>query len=91
VAEERQARHKIYLYFMLRQEGWQCQFLEADLKTPLPRRLTFSDSVKIIEMAERGGALKNLAARQAIEGAIEKGRGGVFLSLTSDQYGKLKR
>jgi len=27
--------------FMLR-DGWYCQFLEADLKTPLPRKFTFA-------------------------------------------------
>jgi hypothetical protein len=26
--------------FMLR-DGWRCQFLEEDLKTPLPKRLNF--------------------------------------------------
>jgi hypothetical protein len=44
--------------------GWHIQLLEADLQTPLPRKLTFADPAKIIEMAERGGALKDLAARQ---------------------------
>jgi hypothetical protein len=34
---------------MLRQ-GWHCQFLEADLKTPLPRKLTFSDPGRIVEI-----------------------------------------
>jgi len=27
------------MHFMLR-EGWYCQFLEEDLKTPLPKKLT---------------------------------------------------
>jgi hypothetical protein len=27
-------RHRVYMFFMDRY-GWQCQFLEADLKTPL--------------------------------------------------------
>jgi hypothetical protein len=34
--------HQIYMYFFKR-GGWQVQFLEADLKTPLPRKLTFTD------------------------------------------------
>jgi hypothetical protein len=77
------------MQFMLR-EAWHCQFLEADLKTPLPRKLTFADPGKIIEMAERGGALKDLAARQAIDYGIELGRGSVFLMLTPEQYAALK-
>jgi hypothetical protein len=78
------------MYFM-RNDGWFCQFLEADLKTPLPRKLTFADPAKIIEMAERGGALKGLAAKQAIEYAIATGRGSVNLMLTPAQYAALKR
>jgi hypothetical protein len=30
------------MYFQLR-DGWQVQFLEVDLRTPLPRTLTFTD------------------------------------------------
>ncbi len=75
--------------FML-SRGWFCQFLEADLKTPLPRKLTFVSADKILQLAEHAGALKDLAARQAIEHGIEKGRGGIYLMLTPEQYAKLK-
>lgn len=75
--------------FMLNQ-GWSCQFLEADLKTPLPRKLTFSSPDKILQLAEHAGALKDLATRQAVEHGIEMGRGGVYLTLTSEQYAKLR-
>jgi hypothetical protein len=76
--------------FMCR-KGWHCQFLEEDLKTPLPRKLTFASSRKIMELAERAGALRNLEARQAIEHGISVGRGGVFLNLSLEQYGKLRK
>ena len=91
MAGERQSvdRRKVYMYFMLNR-GWQCQFLEADLKTPLPCKLTFSDPAKIVEMAERGGALKDLAAKQALDYAISMGRGSVFLMLTEQQYVSLR-
>lgn len=49
--------HQVYMYFFKR-GGWQVQFLEADLKTPLPRKLTFSDSEKIRELARRGEPLR---------------------------------
>jgi hypothetical protein len=75
--------------FMLNQ-GWSCQFLEADLRTPLPRKLTFSSPDKILLLAEHTGALKDLATRQAVEHGIEMGRGGVYLMLTPEQYAKLK-
>jgi hypothetical protein len=33
--------------------GWQVQSLEADLRTPLPQTLTFTDPDKIRELARR--------------------------------------
>jgi hypothetical protein len=78
------------MYFFLR-SGWQVQFLEPDLKTPLPRKLTFSDPEKIRELARRGEAWGTSEARQMLEYAIDVGRGGVYLRLTPEQYAKLKR
>lgn len=54
--------------------GWQVQFTEADLKTPLPRKLTFSDPEKIRELATRREAWGTSEARQILEHAIETGR-----------------
>jgi len=79
------------MHFMLMPEGWCITFLEEDLKTPLPRKIIFQDSIKVIEMALRGGAGKVLADRQAIEHGISLGRGSAWLNLTTEQYGKLKR
>ena len=70
--------------------GWRCQFWEDDLTTPLRRKLRFVDSAKIVELAERTGSLRNLETRQALEHGISKGRGGLFLTLTAEQYEKLK-
>jgi hypothetical protein len=42
--------HQVYMYFFKR-GGWEVQFLEPDLKTPLPRKLTFTDPEKIRELA----------------------------------------
>ena len=77
------------MYYMLR-DGWHCQFLEADLKTPLPRKLSFTNPERIIETAERGGYPMNHEGRHALENSIEKGRGGIWLLLTEEQYEKLK-
>jgi hypothetical protein len=71
--------------------GEQVQFLEADLRTPLPRKLTFTDPEKIRELARRGEAWGDAESRQMLEHAIENGRGGVYLRLTPDQYGRLSR
>jgi hypothetical protein len=82
--------HQVYMFFFKR-GGWQVQFLEADLKTPLPRKLTFSDPEKIRELARRWEAWGTSEARQMLEHAIETGRGGVYLKLTPEQYTKLRR
>jgi len=82
-------RHRVYMSFMDR-HGWQCQFLEADLKTPLPKRLHFTSPDRIIELVEHGGGLPNQESRLMLEQGIAMGRGGVFLSLTDEQYAKLK-
>jgi hypothetical protein len=81
---------RVYMYFHFRQ-GWQVQFLEADLRTPLPRKLTFTDPDKIRELARRGDAWGDSESRQMLEHAIETGRGGVYLRLTPDQYARLRR
>jgi hypothetical protein len=76
--------------FMDRQ-GWQCQFLEADLQTPLPKRLHFSSSDKLVELVERGGGFPDQESRLMLEQGISMARGGVFLSLTDEQYAKLRK
>jgi hypothetical protein len=78
------------MFFQFRQ-GWQVEFLEADLKTPLPKKLTFTDPDKIRELAKRGEAWSDSESRQLLEHAIETGRGGVYLRLTPDQYARLRR
>jgi hypothetical protein len=80
--------HRIYMTFFFRQ-GWQVQFLESDLKTPLPKKMTFTDPNKIRELARRGEVWGDSESRQMLEHAIETGRGGVFLRLTPDQYARL--
>jgi hypothetical protein len=47
--------HRVFMTFFYR-KGWQVQFVEADLKTPLPRTFTFADPEKIRELARRGEA-----------------------------------
>jgi hypothetical protein len=84
------ARRRVYMSFQDRQ-GWQCQFLEADLQTPLPRKLHFASSAKVVELVERAGGFIDQEARLMLEQGISMGRGGLFLSLTEEQYAKLRR
>lgn len=46
---------------------------------------------RLFEIAERGGYRLNLEGRQAMERAIDMGRGGVRLELTEQQDRRLKR
>ncbi len=75
--------------FFLRR-AWSCQFLEADLKTPLAKKLNFKSPDKILQLAEHGGAFSTLETRQSIDHAITLGRGGIWLELTEEQYRKLQ-
>ena len=56
----------------------------------MDRRLTFRDAAKLREMFDRFAAGKTLADRQALDYAIERGRGSLWLHLTEEQYVKLK-
>jgi hypothetical protein len=78
------------MHFMLR-GSWHCQFLEQDLKTSLPRMLIFSSAEKVRELAERSGAFKDLASKQAFDYGVNMGTGSVYLKLTREQYAALKR
>jgi hypothetical protein len=78
----------VYLSFQFR-DGWQCQFLEADLQTPLPKKLHFASSDKVIELVERAGGFIDQETRLMVDQGIEMGRGGLFLQLTEEQYAKL--
>jgi hypothetical protein len=80
---------KVYTSFMF-SYGWCCQFLEEGLKTSVRCKFTFATDDKVTELAEKGGGLKDLVSRQALQHGIENGHGGVFLNLTSEQYAKLK-
>jgi hypothetical protein len=84
------ANHSVYMSFMRVDGGWYCQFLEPDLSTPLPRKLTFAHADKVRELARRGEALGSLEQKQALEHAIEMGRGGISLRLSPEQYAKLR-
>ncbi|HVU46355.1 MAG TPA: hypothetical protein VHD85_09530, partial [Terracidiphilus sp.] len=67
-------------------EGWQLQFLEEDLLTPLRKKLVFQDPAKITQLAERGRALRDSESKALLEYGLERGRGGFYLTLDEEQY-----
>jgi hypothetical protein len=73
-----------------RRAVWECCFLEADLKTPLPRRVCLKDRQEVSALARRGGCDTNLIVQQPFEDALRKGRGGIWLELNEEQYNRLK-
>lgn len=88
-AAQKKPMHRVYMSFQT-QSGWHCQFLEEDLKTPLPVRLNLVAQKRLFEIAERGGYRMNLEGCQALQRAIDIGRGGIWLELTEQQYRRLK-
>lgn len=86
-------RYRVYVYMSFQFHGgrWQCQFLEKDLQTLMPRMLNLATAEEVIALVDRGGGLSNLQSRQALDLAIATGRGGVFLSLSADQYIQLQK
>jgi hypothetical protein len=78
------------MQFMYR-DFWSCSFMEPDLKTHLKKKLAFRDPEKIRTIVERVGNFADLQERQALDYAIQIGRGGVWLELTTEQYLRLKQ
>lgn len=67
-------------------KGWSLQFLEEDLNTSLRRKFTSRTSRRSVE---RGSTERTLADHQALEHGIFIGRGGMWLQLTPEQYGRM--
>jgi hypothetical protein len=79
-------RYRIYMSFEHRAGAWHCKFLDRDLLTILPRVLKLATAKGVFDAAERGGGVTDVESRKALERALKAGRGGVFLSLSKDQY-----
>jgi hypothetical protein len=80
----------VYLSFQFR-DDWRCQFLEADLQTPLPKRLDFASSDKVIEMIEHAEGFTDQETRLMVNQGIEMGRAGIFPKLTEERYATLRK
>ena len=83
-------RRRVLMNFMLAKGGWSVSFLEEDCKTVLPRHFVFQSELKILDLAQHGGAEFNLAGRQAIDQGIAMGGGAVWLKLAAERYGELQ-
>jgi hypothetical protein len=84
------ASHSVYMRFE-RRPDWHVSFFEASLHEELPRKLIFRSPEQIVELARIGAAQGTLERRQSLERAIAAGEGGCYLSLTPNQYARLRR
>jgi hypothetical protein len=83
--------HRVQMLFHHSKNGrWICRFVEDDLQETLPRTRNFLSAERLIEISERGGALRSVEERKALSRAIERGWGGAILKLTEEQYSRLK-
>jgi hypothetical protein len=53
--------------------------------------LHFASSDKVVELVERAGGFIDQEPRLMLEQGISMGRGGLFLSLTEEQYATLRK
>jgi hypothetical protein len=69
---------------------WYCQFLEEDLNISLPRVIRFVSADKVVQNRATGWRVVESGKPAGARPAIVTEQGGVFLSLTDDQYAKLR-
>ena len=80
---------RVYMSFFQRQ-GWTVQFIEDDCRTLIGRIRRFPDEASIRALIDRTQTKLNTEDRQALDYALNNGRGGLYLMLTAEQYRKLK-
>jgi hypothetical protein len=83
-----QDRHRVHMLFRFR-GSWRCQFLTEDMRTALPKTLTFASVDKLVALAERGGGLSTSGSRESLDRAIKTGAGTVVLQRTHEQFSLL--
>ncbi len=85
-------QHRVFMSFHHWDDRWRCRFFdEEDLQVPLPRSLNLTAAEEVVAFVARGGGLRNLEIRQALDLAVAAEQGGVFLNLNTDQYAQLQK
>jgi len=80
--------HRVHFSYWQNGGVWFYRFIGEGL-TPLgPVRKTRSPEV-VRSLAERGGGLPNLEAKLMLDLGVKTGNGGMYLSLTDEQYDRL--
>jgi hypothetical protein len=77
-----EANHSVYMTFFFR-SGWQVQFTEGDLKTPLPRMFTFADPEKIRGAGTTRASIGDFGGSADVGAWDRDGQGRVLLAADS--------
>jgi hypothetical protein len=72
-------------------QGWRVSFRDLDNSHVSFREFTFADSSKVEQLVARTATRMLLEDRQAFELGLRSGLGAVNLTLTKEQYRKLRR
>ena len=81
--------HRVHFSYWLHAGMWNYRFIDEGLTVLGPVRRASSASV-IRLIAERGRGFIDLEAKNMFDYGIIQGRGGLYLSLTENQYAILK-
>lgn len=82
------SKHRVYMRYERKVDVWHVSFTLQTGSRPL-RTFTFTTADKVEQLADRAGALRTLADRQALESGIRAGRGGIQLLLDNAQLDRL--
>jgi hypothetical protein len=80
--------HNVYVRFWREGQVWRVALSDMTGDSRM-RDFTFASTDKIEALAHRGGALRDLAAKQAFETGIRYGKGGFQMALDDGQFAKV--
>jgi hypothetical protein len=90
ILSERSVKNRrVYMKYEKCLGVWRVNFVVLDGGGGDLKELRFTDEEKIVRVAERAGALKDLACRQGLWNGIGNGLGGITMMLTPEQFGRL--
>lgn len=81
----------VWLRFKYIYTVWEVEFLDDKNWMTVGRKRRFDHADSIRDMVARTPTRLDLAARQALDSALQNGEGGIKLELTGEQYAKLRK
>lgn len=83
--------HRVYMRFLREPDlTWRVSFVCMAQELPM-REFRFTEFAKVEQLAERAGALRDLACKQGLETGQDKGKGGILLNLSDEQFQRVTR